>query len=42
MSGAFDGTFLKVATTLGAKAVLQKPFDGRTVVELVSSLIGKP
>jgi two-component system, cell cycle sensor histidine kinase and response regulator CckA len=42
MSGAFDGTFLQVATTLGARAVLQKPFDGRTVVDLVGNLIGKP
>jgi CheY-like chemotaxis protein len=42
MSGAFDGAFLKVATTLGASAVLQKPFDGRTVVKTVAELIGTP
>jgi hypothetical protein len=40
MSGAFDGRFLNVAKAFGADAVLQKPFDGRTVLRTVSSLIG--
>jgi DNA-binding NarL/FixJ family response regulator len=42
MSGAFDGKFLNVARAFGADAVLQKPFDGRTVLATVSSLIGAP
>ncbi len=42
MSGAFDGKFLDVARAFGAGAVLQKPFDGRTVLETVASLIGPP
>lgn len=42
MSGAFDGKFLNVARAFGADAVLQKPFDGRTVLATVSSLIGVP
>ncbi len=42
MSGAFDGKFLQVARAFGADAVLQKPFDGQSLLAVVAGLIGRP
>ena len=40
ISGAFGGHFLKGATTLGASAILAKPFSGDELLEAVRTVLG--
>ncbi|HTV02121.1 MAG TPA: response regulator [Luteitalea sp.] len=40
MSGAFDGGFLEVARTMGASAVIQKPFTPDQVIKVVGRVLG--
>jgi|RhiMetdeSRZDD1v2_1073273.scaffolds.fasta_scaffold18394_9 CheY-like chemotaxis protein len=41
VSGAFDGQFLKVATTLGAVGTLDKPFTPNGLLGAVDKILGK-